>query len=424
MTSVRALIAVLLMVGSYVLVAALLVGDVAAMTVVIPPQFDHGLHIDVPSAVMLGMQRYLVTLIRSVFLISMPLAEPARGYDVPSDRAPELWALVHRVADEVGTRRPDRLRIIDEVNAYVVEQSYLLGLKGGTRVLYLGAPLLLGLPPEQVRAVLCHEFGHYTHGHTRLGPLVYRGADVLDRARLRWAQDLRDSTTDAALSQLGMCFLWWYGRAYTRVTAAVRRRQELEADQTAAGVAGASATADALRGIAALMVVWREFLADQPEPIATSDGAVRMFHRALLDTSYRQRLADLRGNPPLVAASRFDAHPSLTQRLALLDRSPAREPDPRSTGPAAESGLADFLVTTRSDAPHPESSASQGDAWPGRVGLLALVVLVVAGTALGWLVDDYRWHILIAPIAIILAGLLGMVVLLTGRPLYAGSIRS
>src|SRR5262245_32358555 len=93
--------------------------------------------------------------------------EPAQG--------PQLWATVRELADKVGTRAPDEIQLVAEVNAAVVENARWLGLVGGRRFLLLGTPLVQTFTVDQLRSVLAHELGHYSHSHTRLGPLSYRG---------------------------------------------------------------------------------------------------------------------------------------------------------------------------------------------------------------------------------------------------------
>jgi Zn-dependent protease with chaperone function len=74
-----------------------------------------------------------------------------------------------------GTRMPEEIRIVAGVEASVAEPARLLGLLPGKRYLFLGLPLLLALPQQQIRAIVAHELGHYSRAHTRLAPVAYRG---------------------------------------------------------------------------------------------------------------------------------------------------------------------------------------------------------------------------------------------------------
>ena len=43
----------------------------------------------------------------------------------------------------------------------------------------IGAPLMMGLTGQQLRSVLAHELGHFSHRHTALAPIAYRGQVTL-----------------------------------------------------------------------------------------------------------------------------------------------------------------------------------------------------------------------------------------------------
>ncbi|GAA1420879.1 hypothetical protein GCM10009662_77630 [Catellatospora coxensis] len=175
--------------------------------------------------------------------------EAMPGVIVTPDQAPQLWAEVRRLAEGVGTRAPDELRIVPEVNAAVSEHTRLLGLIPGRRYLYLGLPVLQALNVDQLRAVLAHELGHYSAAHVRLGAVAYRGRIAME----------------GAISRIGK---WnvagWpirlYARAYLLVDNAVSRRQELEADAAAVRLAGRQAAVAALTEIAVVDMAYGFYL--------------------------------------------------------------------------------------------------------------------------------------------------------------------
>jgi Zn-dependent protease with chaperone function len=99
--------------------------------------------------------------------------------------------------------------------------------------------LLVGLTERQMIAVLARELGHYSGRHTALSGVTYRGAEAVQRVIAR----LRGDTLLAKLFSV-------YGKLYAAVSRTVNRRQELEADQFMAQIAGKQAAASALRELA------------------------------------------------------------------------------------------------------------------------------------------------------------------------------
>ncbi|NUP44167.1 MAG: M48 family metalloprotease, partial [Streptomyces sp.] len=202
-------------------------------------------------------------------------AGPAEGTVwVSRRRAPALWAAVEELADGVGTAPPDAIRLTAEVNASVTEDASFLGLVPGRRTLYLGLPLVVGLPPAELRAVLAHELGHFSRRHSRFGALAHRGSAGLVAAceAIRSAAAANDLVRMYAGGPL--LLLRGYTRVFRWLTRPVRRRQELEADREAARVAGARTVGDALRSASALEVAWLEFVAGFLTPVRRAEGRV------------------------------------------------------------------------------------------------------------------------------------------------------
>jgi Zn-dependent protease with chaperone function len=164
----------------------------------------------------------------------------------------------------------------------------VLGLVPGTRRLYVGVPLLMGLTTQQLRSVLAYELGHYSGRHTALAGVSYRGKESIGRV-------------------LG----------------------ELEADVLSAELVGPAIATSALEELPPLDAAWAHFL-DQyvalgdevgSRPADLFDG----FRRFLADPVRQEQLADVRTNPGEPQRSVYDTTPP----------SPSGStPSPPWTGPA------------------------------------------------------------------------------------------
>ncbi|GIF11290.1 M48 family metallopeptidase [Actinoplanes teichomyceticus] len=235
------------------------------------------------------------------------------GLIVTPEQAPELWQQVRGLAAEVGTRAPDEIRLVPEVNAAVSEDTRLLGLIGGTRRLYIGMPLLQTFDVDQLRAVLAHELGHYSGAHTRLSAVTYRGRlamhETLDRVG-RW-------------NVFGWVFKA-YGWLYQLVSNAVARRQELEADLASVRLAGVDAAVSAMRELPVVDAAWDLYfgryiaygweLGYAPDDVF---GGFAQLYRARTD-----ELARMRDREPSDETSRWDSHPAIGERIAAMRGAP------------------------------------------------------------------------------------------------------
>lgn len=224
---------------------------------------------------------------------------------------PGLWAEVRQLAATAGTRAPDEIRLVPEVNAAVSEETSLLGLRTGTRRMFLGVPLLQGLSRNQLHAVLAHELGHHSTTHTRLGALIHR-------SRLAIAE------VAAGLSNpLVKRPFRTYARIFFSLTRPLAHAHEIDADRLSAQVAGPRTAAITLRTLPALDAAWRIYL-EQYVEAGTHYGLrpTRFFDNFTNLMSDPERLEDLgriSAAPPEAATSAYDSHPPLSERIALLE---------------------------------------------------------------------------------------------------------
>ncbi|MGK5628748.1 M48 family metallopeptidase, partial [Streptomyces sp. URMC 123] len=265
--SLRAVLALALLAGFYALAAAFVLLDLLLVLgpVLWAPDGEQRFVNGSRSFVLaLGSVPVLLALGRAVAAVSRPAPVPEGAVRVPPSEVPRLWETVREVAHEMGLRPPDALHLTAEADAAVREHGPMLGLRPGRRHVYVGLPLLMCLTRDQLRAVLAHEFGHLGRGRTRFGAVVHRCAVALGTGagRPRHSSSARDGLPFPMGGPVGGPMggvLRVLARAFDRLTFPLRRRQELEADEAAAALAGRAVAAAALRSRADIAVAWRRF---------------------------------------------------------------------------------------------------------------------------------------------------------------------
>ncbi len=315
-TTVRATIAIVMLLGFYVLALGI-VGGLGWATYALLAGGHGG-----AGAAKLG---YLTIAVAAGILLALwrvirAKPQPPSGLPVSREQAPELWGTVGELARELKTREPDQILLVPEVNAAVTEEARLLGLIGGRRTMLLGVPLLQALTVAQLRSVLAHELGHYSGSHTRLGPIAYRGRVAM-------------VATVGNLSGVVAWLFGLYARLYFLVEAAVSRRQELEADQASVRIAGRTTAQSALRELPVLDAAWNFYFGRYvaagweagyaPNDIFGGFGEL-LRHRT-------DELARLRSEAPPSESSAWDSHPPIAARIAAMESMPeaAVAPDTR-----------------------------------------------------------------------------------------------
>ena len=247
----------------------------------------------------------------------------------PVDRAaaPELFALVERVAEAVGAPVPELLLISYDMNAYTTT----VGLRR-QRVLCLGLPLWATLDPQERVALLGHEMGHFVNGDVRRGPLIAVAETTLARVAIIFAPTYEASA--GIIEAIAGALARSVGRLISGTALLLQaalyatsqrdsQRAEYLADELGARAAGTEAAiglADhlALR-VPVETVVQRE---------ARAGNGMPAWHEAARSARANQvaNLPALRRLSRHTQASLSATHPPSGLRAEMLERRPAHPP--------------------------------------------------------------------------------------------------
>jgi Zn-dependent protease with chaperone function len=355
----RALLGLSLLAGFYVLAGAVVVAVIGAGVLLVSSTGR------LPPPLAFGGLLVVLAVVRAVFHVERADPDADGGVEVGPAEEPTLWAMVRTTAEALGTRAPDAIRLVHDVNASVEERGGLLGLLPGRRTLRVGVALLQTLDAEELRAVLAHEMGHYAGGDTKLGAVSYRGSESLRRTVVNLGQQ----------TLLGRLFAA-YAALYQRVTLAVRRRQELAADRAAVRLTGPDAHAGALRKVAASAAAYGFYLDRYVAPLweqgTTPADLFDGYRRLLAEPGRQEEMAQVLAAELAAAADPYDSHPSLAERLAAVHGPvPAPEAAPERIV-RGKRGPVGWSTPAVGSAPAPPSSAA--DHRPARATAAATTV--------------------------------------------------
>ncbi len=303
----RAVLAVILMVGFYVLALG-----IAGALLFIPWaewHYAHRIHAKLLIACIVGAGLILFSILprRDRFVPPGPRLDPRRH--------PRLFDELKRIATATGQALPSEAYLEPDVNAWVSQRGGFMGM-GGTRVMAVELPLLRVLTVSQLRGVLGHEFGHYHGGDTKLGPWIYKTREALFRTL---------STLAGNDSILRFPFIG-YAKLFFRVSSAISRRQELAADRLAARIVGAKSFGDGLRAVHEAGLAYEAYLENELFPVLNMGHrppVAEGFARFLSSKSVSQQVETLVQKE--MKSNRRDpylTHPPLAERLQALSGLP------------------------------------------------------------------------------------------------------
>lgn len=246
---------------------------------------------------------------------------PPPGLRIGQRDAPALMDMIRSLRRAMRAPRFHRVLITDDFNAAVVQVPRLGALGWHRNYLLIGLPLLRALTPEQFKAVLAHEFGHLARGHGRMANWLYR-------LRQSWQRLVGEIERQSHWgSFLVKPFFGWYVGRFTKATFPMARRNEYQADASAAAQTSPATLAEALTTVELVAGLLPEQCwpavygraATQAEPV---DGVYD-----LLAAETRQALSAgaIEAGVQRAMARRtddMDTHPSLSDRLAAIGMAP------------------------------------------------------------------------------------------------------
>ncbi|HZO65371.1 MAG TPA: M48 family metallopeptidase [Kribbellaceae bacterium] len=304
----HAMLALALLLGSYVVAAGVLLAPFVG-AVLVARTGPYGWLVGGILVALAGIGIW-----RVVVLVRRRVVRPAPGIALTRASQGPLWAEVDEVAHELGVRTPDELRIVPDVGVTLSYEA----LRRWPRRLCLGMPLLTSLTALQLRAVIAQELGLYSGRTGLLGRVTYRGGEAL-----------RAVAADVGADSVAGRIVRRQHRLYTSIAHSVIRRHELEADRHSARLAGRAAAAAALREVAATDHAWDYFLdryadlgaAQDLRPLAIFDG----FQQFLAEPARQLQLVDVRAARADEVRSDQHSRRALSARIAALEALPPDE---------------------------------------------------------------------------------------------------
>jgi hypothetical protein len=243
--------------------------------------------------------------------IKIPARDPGRV--LKTEEAPDLWVLTRKVASDIGTRPVDEIRITPGTEVAVYERGTRKekAKDKARRVLILGAGVLNGFRLQSFRAVLAHEYGHFTNRDTAGGDVALRVNN--DMMKFAYAMAL---SGQAVNWNVGFLFFRVYHFIFRRISHGASRLQEILADRMAALKYGASAFEEGLTHAIRRSIEF-PITANREITLAVNDGrAIQNLYALAAETatSVDAELEKALRRP----TSEDDTHPSAVDRFRFV----------------------------------------------------------------------------------------------------------
>lgn len=238
-------------------------------------------------------------------------ADATLRVEITPEEEPLLFAFIHQLCQDTRAPRPHRVYLTPEVNAAVFyHRSFLHLFLPARKNLLIGLGLVNCVNLSEFKAVLAHEFGHFSQKSMKLGSYVYTANFII--GSLVFGRDWLDTIVDR-LRRVDIRIAIW-AWAFTGVLWATRmclqglfklinfansslsRQMEFNADLVAVSVTGSDPLIHALARLDfandALSQAWRDLAPAADHQLFTRD---LFYHQ----TQAQKYLRNLHKNPRL-----------------------------------------------------------------------------------------------------------------------------
>ncbi|MEW6130541.1 MAG: tetratricopeptide repeat protein [Acidobacteriota bacterium] len=261
--------------------------------------------------VVIGALVTIFTMIRSLF-IRVHSEDPGRP--LKPEEAPALWALTRQVADTLGTRPIDEIRITPGTEMAVYENgSFRERMQDrARRILILGVGNLNDFKANSFRAVLAHEYGHFTHRDTAGGDVAIRVNSDMMKFAIEMAK-----RGQAVYWNIAFQFLRLYHFIFRRISHGATRLQEVLADRVAVKNYGADAFESGLRHVIRRGIELEEVAYWELHGAQKQNRVMQNLYELTVPESDKDRIEDKIEAAIKRPTSEDDTHPAPAERFRL-----------------------------------------------------------------------------------------------------------
>ena len=251
-------------------------------------------------------------MIRSLFIRHDP-EDPGRS--LRQEEAPQLWSLTREVAETIGTRPIDEIRVTPGTDLAVYEKGSFTERTQdrARRTLILGVGVLNDFDQTAFRAVLAHEYGHFSHRDTAGGDVALRvQRDIINFATAMIVAG------QAVWWNIAFLFLRVYHFIFRRITYGASRLQEVLADRLAVLNYGANAFEEGLKHVIRRSVEFEDVAYREITDAGNAGRSLQNLYE--LKTGEEQGIEDKVSEVLNRQTALDDSHPSPAERFRLARR--------------------------------------------------------------------------------------------------------
>lgn len=297
----------------------------------------------VPVALLIGLGIVVfgtgMAILIGIYYLFFPPKRKTLGVILDKNEEKILWNVLEEVANEIKARPINKIIITPEVGigVYLEGNIFLAVFGGGRRVLEIGLPSLHELSIDEFKAILAHEYGHFSNKDTQWTPFTYAMGNSLI-STLRATPGPSESGNQDGSWVRGIISLnpaYWllllFVKLFSSITSGFSRIREVMADIYSMELYGGKAFHDGLLKIATNDTVFREIIESKYVPDLLKEGKTISNFSFFMEVVYKsldkKDIDSLQSNIVEINKNQgvFDSHPALKNRLFYSEKFISKE---------------------------------------------------------------------------------------------------
>jgi len=257
----------------------------------------------------------IITVYKMVHSLFVRVNAEEPGRSLKPEEAPGLWNLTREVAEKLGTRPLDDIRVAPGTEMAVYERGTIRERRNdmGRRTLIMGLGLVPGFDQNSFRAVLAHEYGHLSHRDTAGGDVALR----VNQDMLKFAHAMARAR-QAVWWNIGFQFLRLYHFLFRRISHGATRLQEVLADRAAARLYGPQPFEEGLRHVVRRQIEFNHFASKEISAALSAGRSLQNVYA--LEAPPDKDIDESVDRALNRETSEDDTHPSPVDRFRLVSR--------------------------------------------------------------------------------------------------------
>jgi Zn-dependent protease with chaperone function len=257
----------------------------------------------------------LVTVYKMIHSLFVRVKSEEPGRPLTREEAPGLWILTREVAEKLGTRPLDEIRVTTGTDMAVYERGTYRERRSdmSRRTLVLGLGLLPEFDQNPFRAVLAHEYGHLSHRDTAGGDVALR----VNQDMIKFAYAMARAG-QAVWWNVAFQFLRLYHFLFRRISHGATRLQEVLADRAAARLYGPQQFEEGLRHVIRRGIEFNHIANNEIRQALQAGRGLQNVYSLKMepDKSVSESIQEAINRP----TSEDDTHPSPVDRFRFASR--------------------------------------------------------------------------------------------------------